>query len=350
MASGVRRTRRCSAYIDTVAYRLNDVPSNYMCTMSDNVPGAGYTGAYQPGHSSVGAQWFQAMGLGVEMRARDQAVGALATDELWCRMLNAGGCVRATGGTNALPHTYTLGDIHGSTDTPAGETQLLAVFGLQIDGTAAGSDFLSQDAQNCVTNWSLSMIAGQKPMFTFDVYGNLQDATTTTTNLTLQSQIAYGTEGTAIAWYNSSLTLTASGLSAHTPVLRSYTIGANNVIPVRFDANGPLGVAPMQIIERAPAGTLVFEAAHGSSIATKDNPDHWWRNGLYFDMTSTIELGAVDTAGGSITANTATITQRAYVSAEPTLVNNNGILTWNVPWMIDEAATGANAWRISLAA
>lgn len=361
MASNTKRTRKCLFFIaassgaNLIGYRLNSAPSNYMCTVSESVPGAGYVGAFQPGVPQVGAQYFFVPGITTEIRSRDTAVNqgspVSVSDELWARLICAGGVVRAAGATDAVPHTYTLGDIHGSTDVPAGDELVLPFFGIQTDGTSGGTDWMTQEGDNGVTNWSLSMGAGQKPMLSADVYGTLGDGTTTTTNFTIDNLKAYGTEGNATAWYGSTTTLTASGLSAWTPVFKAYNFAVNNVIPVRFDANAALGVAPFQIVERAPGGTIDVECSFDADSGATDtfmNPDHWWRNRLYFDYSSTYVASAVDTAGGSITAKTFTLTQRAYVSAQPTMSESNGLLAWSIPFMIDETATGANAWRISL--
>lgn len=344
MASGIRRTRKGTFYIGSSAYRceIND----FNILRGESIPGVGYVGAFQPGQPRPAAQWVEA-NITVELRSRDAAVGALSTDEAWGKLLVSAGFIRGTGGASALPHTYTLGDPHDASDTPSGDVTPLSTFGLQIDGTASGSDFLTIEADNGVSDVELVMVAGQMPALTFTVLGTLGDGTASATNLTLASAKSYATEGTAAPWYGS----TTSVNSVATLVIKEYRMKANNVIPVRMDANAPTGVAQFKIAERDPRGVLVYEMPDGASITSGTNPDELWVDNTAIDLSFTYVAGNADTAGGSITAKTFTITQNVYVCERPTLVGEGGgFLTWSVPICQSPTATGTGAFRLSLAA
>jgi hypothetical protein len=348
MASGIRRTRKGTFWIDTSAYRCEINDMNIM--RGESIPGTGYVGAFQPGQPRPGAQWIEA-NITIELRSRSAASGALSTDEAWGKLLVASGFARATGASNALPNTYTLGDIHASGDTPSGDTTALSTFGLQIDGTASGSDFLTISGNKGLCDVELVMVAGQIPALNFTIFGQITDGTAAATNLTLANAKAYATEGTAAPWYGS----TTAVNSVATLVIKEYRMKANNVIPVRMDANATVGVAEFRIAERDPRGVLVYEVPDGSSITAGTNPDELWIDNTEIPLSFTYVAGGVTTAGAAISGSgggkTFTITQKVYVCERPTLVGEGGgFLTWSVPICQSPIATAADAFRLSLAA
>jgi hypothetical protein len=344
MANGVRRTRKCVLYHGSNAHRADIGDPNIL--RGETLPGAGHVGKFQVSQGRPGAQWIE-LSAGLELRSRDAAVGALSTDELWSKVLVSAGFVRATGGSNALPHTWTLGDIHGASDVPTGDVTPLSTFGLQIDGTAAGSDFLTIEGDNGVSEVELIFEAGQIPRVEFTTLGTLGDGTSSATNLTLASTKTFATEGTGAAWYGSTITVNGeSGL-----VVKSYRCKVNNNIPVRMSAGAAMGVTDFKILERAPGGVLVYEYPDGSNITAASNPDELWVDNTPFIISLTYVAGNVDTAGAAITAKTFTVTQKVYCAERPTLISDaGGILTWSVPIFQDPEATGSDALRISLAA
>jgi hypothetical protein len=221
----------------------------------DWAPGLPHAGAYQPGAPRTGGRFTRLSGVQFELRG--QTGSGTQTPE--GDILRAAGFARS--GTTG--YTFTLGDPHASTDTPAGDTVRIASSALNIDG-------VQWPLVNCVADISLMFRAGEVPTLTCDFLGKVGDSDADSSLAILTSAAVPSVTAGPLpaAWVNSTISINGTSLT-DVPVREIFTALRNRLMP-RKSAGGKFGYADADISGRDPGGWVVLEMPPEATLALED--------------------------------------------------------------------------------
>ena len=217
---------------------------------TERIAGQRFVGAFQPGVSRVGGRFMAINSVIFELRG--QVASADPTPEE--NIFEALGF--ATTGTTGF--TYTLGDPHENSDTPAGDLDRIDTLDLNIDG-------LEWQAEECVADASFLFRAGDIPTMTCSFVGLVPDPAPATIPLV--------TAGPAVvvgplpaAWQSGVIMI--GGVAD----LRILEIGVslNNQLLMRKDGNSIYAHAKPEVPARRPTGHIVVEAPAPGTFAPED--------------------------------------------------------------------------------
>ena len=221
----------------------------------DWAPGLPHAGTYQPGTPRPGGRFTRLSGVQFELRG--QSGSGTQTPE--GDILRAAGFARS----GSTGYTFTLGDPHASTATPAGDAVRISTCALNIDG-------VQWPLANCVADVSFMFRAGEVPTLTCDFLGKVGDSDADSSHAILTSAAvpSVTTGPLPAAWVNSTITINGTSLT-DVPVREIFTALRNRLAP-RKSAAGKFGYADADISSRNPGGWIVLEMPPEATLAIED--------------------------------------------------------------------------------